>query len=107
MSQLYHEAASILADVAEKRKGLKTAVYADGITSKVCVLCFHQHSFTATDGVCAEQAASYALVCETLKYKSVIEEILQLSGLSSLAKVRTAASASLVSQIAKPFSICG
>jgi hypothetical protein len=37
MSLLYSDAAGILADVVNKKKGLKTAVYADGISNKVCV----------------------------------------------------------------------
>lgn len=33
------------------------------------------------------QSVAYALVCETLKYKPVIDEVLELAGLTSLVKV--------------------
>ena len=87
MSQLYQQAADVLQAVAEKRKGLKSAVYADGVTNKVFACGDPGVALLSRWCFVGLQSQSYALVCETLKYKSVIDEVLDLAGMKTLAKV--------------------
>lgn len=60
MSNLYHEAAGVLCKLLDRKGGLKSLAYQHHIKNK---------------------RSSYALVCETLKYKEVLDEIINTSKL--------------------------
>jgi hypothetical protein len=53
------------------------------------------------------QGATYALVCETLKFRGCIDEVLQLASLSQLVSVRRAASCAGCSDVSLPLSVSG
>lgn len=55
MSELYKEAAGLLAKLEKRQGGLKTLAYADGVQHK---------------------RSSFALVCETLRYKPLLRQLL-------------------------------
>jgi putative methyltransferase len=64
MSMLYKEAAAILTKLLKRQGGLKTLAYSDSVQHK---------------------RSSYALVCETMKYKAVLDRLINESRSSAVA----------------------
>eukprot|EP00937_MAST-01D_sp_MAST-1D-sp2_P002966 g2966.t1 len=61
MSILYRSAASILAKLLQRKAGIKTLTYSSSITDK-------------------HKRPAYALVCETLRFKPVLERLIENAG---------------------------